>query len=489
MSITIGKFTLETLTTGMYDSPKDIYREYIQNAVDSIDNAIQHGILKKELNCIEIKIDRKNATVSITDNGTGIRVCNASDYLLNIGDSVKINTENRGFRGIGRLAGLAYCDELSFSTSYYGEDQRTIIKFDAKKLRNALYTSENHETLEKVFTDVVSISSEKEVKTKHYFTVTLCGVTDVDEILDKDEIFRYLSQVAPVPFSPKFKWKDIIISKLAYRGLHIGEYNIFLEGEENREQVFKGYADHYIADRIRKEEDVIEDIEERIFLDDNGKPMAILWYAKARYSGTVQNEDIKGIRLRKGNIQLGTRTVLNSVFKDERFNGWLLGELHILSPDLIPNARRDNVEKTHAYYILTNRLRDWTDQISSMIRKISLARNTARANKRISETIETISSTNETIQVEKLPEIQLDEQQEYNDVAHSELLHQLDVILQEKQALTKYKALNIQTGITIEEKKVLETVLDIIQENFVEKADSLVSAIIKGYKSKSGLKS
>ena len=47
MTIKIGKFTLETLTTGMYDSPKDIYREYIQNAVDSIDNAIKLGILKK----------------------------------------------------------------------------------------------------------------------------------------------------------------------------------------------------------------------------------------------------------------------------------------------------------------------------------------------------------------------------------------------------------------------------------------------------------
>lgn len=36
METTIGKFTLETLTSGMYERPKDLYREYIQNAVDSI---------------------------------------------------------------------------------------------------------------------------------------------------------------------------------------------------------------------------------------------------------------------------------------------------------------------------------------------------------------------------------------------------------------------------------------------------------------------
>ena len=110
MTIKIGKFTLETLTTGMYDSPKDIYREYIQNAVDSIDNAIKLGVLKINKDLIEIKIDKSSSSICITDNGTGISVENAKKYLLNVGDSVKFNSDNRGFRGIGRLAGLAYCD-------------------------------------------------------------------------------------------------------------------------------------------------------------------------------------------------------------------------------------------------------------------------------------------------------------------------------------------------------------------------------------------
>ena len=35
------------------------------------------------------------------------------------------------------------------------------------------------------------------------------------------------------------------------------------------------------------------------------------------------------------------------------------------------------------------------------------------------------------------------------------------------------------------EKKILETVLDIIQEKFPEKADGLISTVIKEYKSKS----
>ena len=41
--IIIGKYTLESLTNGMYSNPLDLYREYIQNAVDSIDSARRYG--------------------------------------------------------------------------------------------------------------------------------------------------------------------------------------------------------------------------------------------------------------------------------------------------------------------------------------------------------------------------------------------------------------------------------------------------------------
>ena len=486
MTIKIGKFTLETLTTGMYDSPKDIYREYIQNAVDSIDNAIKLGILKKDKGSIEIKVNKTDSSINITDNGTGISVENAKRYLLNVGDSVKFNSDNRGFRGIGRLAGLAYCDELIFCTSYYGEESKTIIKFDAKLLRKSLYSIDNNDTLEEVFTKVISISHEYEAKGKHYFTVVLNGVTNEGEILNDDEVYDYLSQVAPVPFSPEFKWKDIIASKLAYLGLNIGEYNIILNGEfGGRRQIYKGYSDHFVADRVRKEEDAIEDIEEKTFNDEKGNVIAILWYVKSRYSGTIQNDLIKGIRLRKGNIQLGSRTTLNSFFKDERFNGWLIGELHIISDSLIPNARRDNLEKTKTYYDLQGHLRSWADEISSEIRKISIKRNTDRTNKKIEEVIKGSPSMEARKDIEIIPEIQISEKQEYDDVAHAELISQLDLLIDQKTSCTKYKALNIQCGITVEEKKVLETVLDIITDKYSDRADSLVSTIIKEYKTRS----
>ena len=57
MEISIGKFTLESLTTGMYSEPESCFREYIQNAVDSLDSAINQGIINLDASRIEIIVD------------------------------------------------------------------------------------------------------------------------------------------------------------------------------------------------------------------------------------------------------------------------------------------------------------------------------------------------------------------------------------------------------------------------------------------------
>ena len=44
----IGKTVIETLTMGMYDDPRFIFREYIQNAADQIDIAVEKKILKRK---------------------------------------------------------------------------------------------------------------------------------------------------------------------------------------------------------------------------------------------------------------------------------------------------------------------------------------------------------------------------------------------------------------------------------------------------------
>ena len=104
-NIQVGKYTLESLTTGMYSDPKIVYREYIQNSVDSLENAVSQNMIEPQSMRIDIVADIENAYISIRDNGTGIKAAEAASTLMNIGNSQKRHSNNRGFRGIGRLGG------------------------------------------------------------------------------------------------------------------------------------------------------------------------------------------------------------------------------------------------------------------------------------------------------------------------------------------------------------------------------------------------
>ena len=94
-----GKFLLEILTKGMYSNPMHIYREYIQNSSDSIDKAIEAGILQTTEAEIHIFIDDKERNIVIRDNGLGIPLNIAKVKLMNVGASDKDGVTERGFRG------------------------------------------------------------------------------------------------------------------------------------------------------------------------------------------------------------------------------------------------------------------------------------------------------------------------------------------------------------------------------------------------------
>lgn len=114
----IGRHLLDTITTGMYSNPYCIFREYIQNSADAIDKAVLEGTLEKRKGEIRITLEPQEKTITILDNGCGVPSVQAKQTLMSIGNSGKHNTRERGFRGIGRLGGTAYCNTLVFSPLY-----------------------------------------------------------------------------------------------------------------------------------------------------------------------------------------------------------------------------------------------------------------------------------------------------------------------------------------------------------------------------------
>jgi len=66
---------------------------------------------------VTIGIYAPTRSVKITDNGTGIPYDQFVHRLTAFGASRKRGRAARGFRGVGRLAGLGYCQELVFRNS------------------------------------------------------------------------------------------------------------------------------------------------------------------------------------------------------------------------------------------------------------------------------------------------------------------------------------------------------------------------------------
>ncbi len=92
-----GANILENLTTGMYKDSKVIYREYIQNACDQIDKAVNIGLLSsKKEGKIEIWISENERKISIEDNATGIpsvdfkKILQILQILTNVLEKIKV---------------------------------------------------------------------------------------------------------------------------------------------------------------------------------------------------------------------------------------------------------------------------------------------------------------------------------------------------------------------------------------------------------------
>ena len=97
--VVVGKDVLELLSTAMYVDPLTIYREYIQNVADAVDQARRAG---GDAGRIDIAIDAGARSISIRDDGAGIAAADFRRILTAVGASTKRGTLARGFRGVGR---------------------------------------------------------------------------------------------------------------------------------------------------------------------------------------------------------------------------------------------------------------------------------------------------------------------------------------------------------------------------------------------------
>ena len=336
-----GANILDNLTTGMYMDSRVIYREYIQNACDSIDEAMRQGLLGQGEGVVEIFTSDGERTITIRDNGIGIKATDFARTLGNIANSDKTLGISKGFRGIGRLCGLAYCKTLVFSAKAKGESKVSLMVCDAEKMRQMIRENQSNSGIKLSASEVLnSIIRYDEANAsdveEHWFEVKLISVNaENHELLARESVIDYLSFVAPVPFNINFSYRTKIYQYVSEHGYTLDQYTIKLNGE----QIFKDYRTHV---RTSKGDDDIFDVQFYELYDDNHQLVAWIWYGLRKFQAVIDKDCMaRGLRLRKHNIQIGDEDALQRLFKEDRGTRYFIGEVHAVTDELIPNSQRD----------------------------------------------------------------------------------------------------------------------------------------------------
>lgn len=379
----IGSFVLESLTTGMYRDPMDTLREFVQNAADSIRHAEEGKLIREAEGRIEIHLDLKNRNLTVRDNGLGIRSADAYHSLVDIGVSAKSIDTDAGFRGIGRLAGIAYCKTLRFVTSAHGEPSTSIVEIDCEALKEAISpTTRKREELASVLANNTVLKHERAREREHYFEVVMEGLVEsAADFLDWRKVEGYLQQVSPVDFDgPRhFIFASKIAEYMTNNGLSLPMVTLVIKTSDGvQRQVLKPYRGRY-KPHAGDLKIVIKDV--AFYPETLGEnPRFWLWYSKSDLIGGIDDDLAAGMRLRKHNIALGGPDRVAEMFgevaeSNKRFNAYYIGEIHILSPEAVPNARRDGFEGNDEWLEIRKELDPFIRERCEEVRRASTTRN------------------------------------------------------------------------------------------------------------------
>ena len=364
--VTVGPSILGLVTSGIYDDPLSIYREYIQNSVDELSRL--NGVEGK----IEITIDPRQKRVSICDNGPGLTYQECLSDLVPLSQSKKCLGPDRGFRGIGRLSGLAFAESVTFLTRANARDPVTRVVWSKLGFADQ---ADSVKSTEPGFQDWVKVETlDDSDYPEHFFRVEIHGVSrhSAGVLLNREAVRGYISEVCPVPLALDFPFfKDV----QGVFGCHEPTYSlqVNLDGEE--QPIHRQYSSAIILSGGR--EDHFHEFEEvRVPSIEGNADAAIGWLAHSSYLGAIPKANrIRGIRARIGNIQIGDERTFDHLFEEERFNRWCVGEMHILDSRIIPNGRRDYFERNPHLRNLENHLAPIFGQITARCRTASSNRN------------------------------------------------------------------------------------------------------------------
>lgn len=375
--VLVGVDIVELVSSALYVEPLTAYREYVQNSADAIDEARARGLLTSRApGRIDITIDPKGRRVLIHDNGVGLAESEFAARLTAFGGSEKRGKQRRGFRGVGRLAALGYCQELFFRSRASSTAPVCELRWDCRLLRSILRSADFRGPLAEAVHRSTSHRRYRSLEEPApFFEVELRGVVrhGRDDLLNESAVRSYLGQVAPVPFAPAFRF-----------GREIGEFLADIPAPADLRIFVNGVGpvhrphSHVILMRPELVSNA-SGVSRVVVPGVDGGIAAKGWVLHHDYLGALPRDlGFRGLRLRTGSIQVGDESTLELVFPEARFNAWSIGEFHILDQRIVPNGRRDQYEGNTHYANVLNHIARVARDISGRCRAQSQYRQLVR---------------------------------------------------------------------------------------------------------------
>lgn len=361
------KHLLDQLMFSLYPEPKTIYREYIQNATDSIFEAELTGILEPNEGHITVDVNDNKQEIKIWDNGKGLSQNEAETILKDISVSTKRDKDyTAGYFGIGKFVGAGYCQQMTFRTTTKGENVISELTFDVTKIRQILDDSSINMSPNEVIDTCTTFNTvKKEKNDEHFFEVILSQIRPeyVNLLLSEELIKDYLIQIAPIDFKAPFK-TSLFFSSLAKNDdkiQQIVEKLRFVKLTLNKNvDIRKDYGL-----KVEGTEDKVKEI--RFFMIDDPKygDLAWGWYAVTPFSTQISETNTssltRGLRLRIKNIQIGSESFFDGIeyFKEPRGNKFFNGEIHVLNQNIKPTSDRSDIQPTTEGQLLKKKIHNF----------------------------------------------------------------------------------------------------------------------------------
>ncbi len=386
----IGSKIIDQLSTDVYTGAGSILRELVKNAYDAYlaldPDDFEAGTFKREIVVSREREPNGTGRLLIADRGIGQSL---EDLKANVQISISRKPDEldnaTGFRGLGSWASLGAGSKIVIASTKKGDPYENRLTIDVRKVYGLLSPKT---TLDDILNNkgCIRMSQGRAAADDHHTTIEIICDGDIESVNGHE-----LNRLYPYTDPADKELRRILVQHCAVPYVQDGDvhkkiHEIYLKaGYVPTPLVLDGTV---LERRLPEEVTAFESVPLKV----GDQVVGIAWWvhnpdATGEVTRLIDEEEHSlagpAIQLTKLNVPIGPKRLYNDQTVREGLLDWYIGEVHILAPDILPNASGDGLRSGTAKDAFIPVLRAYYRQLEEDAEKksqrISLARHLRNA--------------------------------------------------------------------------------------------------------------